>query len=127
MSEVVTATDALVFNQRLLSNNKVECVNTSAAERPVPCVATREPDNTLIKIDVLTANLCDLGSSATGFAESNEPRGEREQKSAGAFVADPLHFGIGEKSRWFSATSLNGRAKKIACRCDAEVFEFTQQ
>jgi hypothetical protein len=81
----------------------------------------------LIKIDVATVNLSDLGSSATGLAESNEPRRERKQKSASAFVADPLHLGIGEKARWFRVTSLNGRAQKIACRCDAEVFKFTQQ
>ena len=125
--EAIAATDALVINQRLLSNNKAECVNTPAAERPVPCVAPREPNHTSIEIDIVTANLSDLGSSATGFAKGDEPRCERKQKSAGAFVADPLHFGIGEKACRLGAISLKGRAEKVDCRCDAEVIELTQQ
>jgi hypothetical protein len=126
-AEVLATTDTLVINQRLLSNNKAKSVDTPTTERPVPFAAAREPNDTLIEIDVVAANLSDLDSGCTGFAEGNEPRRERKQKSAGAFVADPLHLKVGEKARWFRVTSLNGRAKKIACRCDAEVFEFTKK
>jgi hypothetical protein len=39
-AEVIATTDAFVINQRLLSNNKAECIDTPIAEGPVPGVAT---------------------------------------------------------------------------------------
>ena len=126
-AEIRAATHSLVINQRTLSDDETKCVDAPCAEWPVARVATVESNDTVIEINIGATNLGDLGRSCTGFAERNEPRSKREQEPSGAFVADPLHFGIGEKARWFSVTSLNGRSKQIDCWCDAEMIKFTQQ
>ena len=125
-TEVLATTDALVINQTLLSNNKAKSFDTPITERPTTRIATTETNNTLIEIDVGPSNLCDLCRGGTGFAERNKPRCEREEESASAFVTDPLHFTVGEKSRWLSMTTLNRWTKQIDYWRDAEMIEFTQ-